>query len=233
MSVTQNPPLPPPISDADTPTLIFRMDCSKQPHLPLHGFANQVMAGFIVLVGLTLSLGQSSSAGIAEVYEAYTRQDYATALKELLPLVENGDARAQVMVGELYRDGQGTPQDYDEAVRWYRRAVNQGLDAAQESLAVLYMKGHGVPKDYVEARKLLLAAADQGLASAQFRLGVMYQRGWGVTQDDVEAHKWLNIAGANGHAESSKFRDYIAKSMTSAQIAEAQRLAREWMAAHQ
>ncbi len=52
--------------------------------------------------------------------------------------------------------------------------------------------------------------------------------GLGVTQDYVRAHKWFNIAAARGYADAAKSRDMVAKLMTPAQIAEAQRLAREW-----
>ena len=56
----------------------------------------------------------------------------------------------------------------------------------------------------------------------------MYERGNGVPQGFVQAHKWYNLAAANGEKVSGELRDTLAKQMTLAQIAEAQRLAREW-----
>ena len=50
----------------------------------------------------------------------------------------------------------------------------------------------------------------------------------GVTQDYVQTHLWYNLAAAQGNELARKNRDIVAKKMTSAQIAEAQRLAREW-----
>ncbi|MSP83097.1 MAG: hypothetical protein EXQ94_09225 [Alphaproteobacteria bacterium] len=61
----------------------------------------------------------------------------------------------------------------------------------------------------------------------------MYRNGQGVPQDFVQAHFWYNLAGAGGEETAVENRDGIAQSMTPDQIAEAQRLAREWMAAHQ
>jgi hypothetical protein len=57
--------------------------------------------------------------------------------------------------------------------------------------------------------------------------------GRGVPQDFVAAHMWLNLAASlekNGDMQKAfaQQRDDLAKMMTSAQIAEAQRLAREW-----
>ena len=60
----------------------------------------------------------------------------------------------------------------------------------------------------------------------------MYDYGRGVPQDYVQAHKWYNLAASNTSGEDReqavKNRDLIAEKMTSEQIAEAQRLAREW-----
>jgi TPR repeat protein len=56
----------------------------------------------------------------------------------------------------------------------------------------------------------------------------MYEWGYGVPQDYAQAHMWFNLAGASGDADAIKKRDTIARKMTPDQIAEAQRLAREW-----
>ena len=73
--------------------------------------------------------------------------------------------------------------------------------------------------------------AEQGHADAQFSLGHMYFEGRGVSQNDVQAHKWINLAASRTTEKAEDFRsarDELAKIMTAAQIAEAQRLAREW-----
>ena len=92
----------------------------------------------------------------------------------------------------------------------------------------MYDLGYGVPQDYAEAVKWYRRAAEQGLAKAQTNLGFMYNDGQGVQQEYVKAHIWFNLAAAQGHEKANKNRDLIAKRMTSEQIAEAQRLAREW-----
>jgi uncharacterized protein len=78
-------------------------------------------------------------------------------------------------------------------------------------------------------------AAGQGNAAAQNDLGLMYDRRQGVPQDYVQAHKWFSLAAARfpasktGEREQAvRNRDRVAAKMTAAQIAEAQRLAREW-----
>jgi uncharacterized protein len=57
----------------------------------------------------------------------------------------------------------------------------------------------------------------------------MYANGWGVPQDVVRAHMWSNLSAAQGDQDAAKNRDDFARlMMTPAQIAEAQKLAREW-----
>jgi len=87
--------------------------------------------------------------------------------------------------------------------------------------------------DYTEAAKWYRLAAEQGNAEGQVNLGTMYAEGQGVPQDYALAHKWLNLAAAKGGTTRGiavKARGIVASEMTPEQIAEAQRLAREWMA---
>ena len=61
----------------------------------------------------------------------------------------------------------------------------------------------------------------------------MYANGKGVPQNYVQAHKWFNLAAAQDRYPFAATygrlgRDLVAKKMTPAQIAEAQKLAAEW-----
>lgn len=79
-----------------------------------------------------------------------------------------------------------------------------------------------------------LAAAQRGDVGAYFDLGVAFSTGsHGTPIDLIEAHKWFNLAAAKGHEEAAWSRADIADEMTAREIAEAQRRAREWLAAGQ
>ena len=116
-----------------------------------------------------------------------------------------------------------------------RKAAEQGHAAAQRYLGFVYSDGRGVPQDFVEAVRWSRLAAEQGDATAQYSLGALYANGEGVTQDYVEAHKWDNLAASratgNDREQYTEARDVLARQMTPAQLAEAQKLAREWQAA--
>ena len=83
-------------------------------------------------------------------------------------------------------------------------------------------------RDYATAVRLNRPLAEQGNANAQYNLGTFYDNGLGVLQDKVRAYMWFSLSAAQGREGAAAFRDLIARRMTPAQIAEAQKLAREW-----
>jgi hypothetical protein len=114
-----------------------------------------------------------------------------------------------------------------EIERWRRLADEPGHSTALP-LGVLYEAGKDVPQDYVAAAKWYRLCAETGWDACQLHLGMLYSRGQGVPQDFSLAHKWLNLAAAQGGTVAVELRDRMAASMPPSQIAEAQRLAREW-----
>ena len=155
-------------------------------------------------------------------------QDYGEAIKWYRKAADQGAARAQYTLGLRYNSGRGVPQNYGEAAKWYRKAADQGVAEAQFNLGVMYAQGQGVLQNYAQAVKWYRKAADQGYDKAQFNLGVMYAQGQGVPQNYAQAYAWFSLAAAQGHANAVKARDMFAKLMTPAQIAEGQKMARDW-----
>jgi TPR repeat protein len=162
-------------------------------------------------------------------------QDYTEAMKWYRRAAEKGLADAHYNLGVMYNNGEGVLQDYTEAKKWFRKAAEQGYAKAQYNIGSMYHKGEGVPQDYTEAMKWYRKAAGQGHADAQYFLGAMYGTGQGVPQDSVLAYMWLTLAASRFSASEGEKRgkallngEIIASKMTPEQIAEAQRLAREW-----
>ena len=81
----------------------------------------------------------------------------------------------------------------------------------------------------VDALAQYEVAAKQGRPDALYNLGLAYSTGQGVGVDFIAAHKWFNLAAMSGIDEAKSWRASIAKEMNTSQIAEAQRLAREWL----
>jgi len=76
--------------------------------------------------------------------------------------------------------------------------------------------------------KELLTLAEQNDAEAQHQLGKMYSFGMGVPKNYVLAYKWWNLSAAQGDKNAAEARDKLAKRMTPSQIAEAQKLSRNF-----
>jgi TPR repeat protein len=180
---------------------------------------------FKPVIALAQTVGLASQPASAEAANAaYAKGDYTTAMTMARPLAEEGDARAQALLGQI---------DDREAAQWFRRAADQGNATAQFFLGGMYDEGRGVPQDYHESARWYQRAAEQGDGQAQYNLGLAYARGEGVEQNVVKAHMWFNLSAsrlneAPRRLAATKSRDQVAGEMSSEQLAEAQKLARDW-----
>ena len=108
-----------------------------------------------------------------------------------------------------------------------------GDPEAQFSLGKNYEAGRsGLKQDYAIAASWYQKSADQGNAYAQASLGILYHSGKGLPHDDVRSEMWLIISA--DHVDKGdrdtiiEMRDSVARHLTAQQVAEAQKLAREW-----
>jgi TPR repeat protein len=191
------------------------------------------MSAVLALVGALLAPCGAWGDAFDDAVSAYNRGDYASALPVFRVYADAGYSAAQFNLGLMYDEGLGVLQDDREAVRWYRLAAEQGDADAQSNLGLMYDEGTGVLQDYREAVRWYRKAAAQGDAEGMANLGAMYANGTGVPQNFVRAHMWANLAAAAGAGNAAvRNRDRAARQMPPAQIAEAQRLARECLASN-
>ncbi len=100
---------------------------------------------FILLVGamsLPANAGESNAA--KKCLLLFSQEKYKEAFPFCKKAAEQGDARAQGLLGVMYNLGRGVPQNYTEAVKWWRKAAKQGYAEAQFGLGGKYATGHGV-----------------------------------------------------------------------------------------
>ena len=106
-----------------------------------------------------------------------------TEAKQYRKAADQGDADAQVLLGDMYKSGNGVALDLTEAAKWYRKAADQGDASAQILLGDMYYRGDGVELDLTEAAGWYRKSASQGNADAQVSLGLMYYEEKGVALD--------------------------------------------------
>ncbi len=171
-----------------------------------------------------------NSLGIAHV-EAGRWRAAAAAFGRAIALRPDY-AEAQFNLAQLHDRGRGVPADPAEAARLYRRAAERGHAGAQVNLGRLHRAGRGVARNDAEAVRWYRRAAGQGHPFAQFNLALMHRSGEGVEQDDAAAHLWYTLAAARltgaARARAVEGRAAVERRMRPAEIAEAERRAREW-----
>lgn len=165
----------------------------------------------MTLLLILVLLQPANAADLQAGWDAFQRGDYETALREWLPLAEQGNATLQFNLGIMYQQGLGAPQSDTAAVTWYRKAAEQGDAQAQMNLGFMYVNGAGVPQSHAEAAKWWRKAAEQGNADGQNNMGLMYEKGEGVPQSDTTAVTWYRKAAKQGHANAQRNLDDIVR----------------------
>jgi TPR repeat protein len=176
----------------------------------------------------------------------------AEAAKWFRLAADQGSVIAQNNLADMFAQGRGVPQDLREAFKWYRIAADQSSSYAENVIGVAYEQGLFVAQDHVEAFRWYRRAANKiydrpgntWIHSPQYNIGAMYASGRGTVQDNIRALMWFTLAVAFGDTKppdpfgvklvntptytAIEQRDRLVALMTGAQIAEAEKLAREW-----
>ena len=184
----------------------------------LHRF---LVCAFVFVFSSVCLYGADLRAG----KRAYEEKEYVTAMKELAPLAQQGNAEAQLFLGKMYMSGRGVPKDADSALKWFRAAADQGNAEAQFFLGAMYL----LPaKDVPQGLKWLRLSAEQGMPDAQLLLGMAYLKGRDVPRDLVEADVWLQLAAAQGDKLAPSQQQQAEKQMSPDQITKAKTLVAAW-----
>jgi TPR repeat protein len=186
----------------------------------------------------------SAQMRLGFLYEsgAGPKRDWMESAKWFSKASDAGDESAIFVLSFLgrywrHREGASAPPIIYELVE---KAAKSGFAVAQFSLGVMnYPIGDGsfdaAKGNLAQALVWYRRAAEQGDIDAQVALGLAYAQGIGVVQDYIEADKWFNIAASRAKSadelsDIAGHHNKLAHVMTSSQIAEAQKLVREWRA---
>jgi TPR repeat protein len=151
----------------------------------------------LAATGLLLAADTALAADLHTALQAIKTNDYATAVTELKPLAEHGNAEAQTLLASLYQFGQGVPQDSAQGQAWMQKAADQGYAYAEYQLGSLYRDG-AVSRDFAQAVHWYGQAATQGYARAQTNLGALYEKGSGVPLDHAQSAALFRKGAAGG-----------------------------------
>ncbi len=149
---------------------------------------------------------------------AYEAGDYRAAVTLWRPLAQRGDARAQLAIGVMYREGHGVAVDPLRAHMWLNIGGANGNERAAElrDRLALHLTVAQVLKAQATARNwagahprggvlarlgALSARADAG---SQFKRGALYDAGKGVLQDFAAARNLYHAAALRAHGPAQR-----------------------------
>lgn len=108
-----------------------------------------------------------SFASFDDYLAAYKQEDYKKALELLLPLVEQGDDRANNALCHMYIKGHGVKADYTKAASICRKSADNGYAKSQYVLGVL-LSDHKYTKEFRALNSLPdNGALDENLIQAE------------------------------------------------------------------
>lgn len=121
---------------------------------------------------------------------------YDEELEEVKNNAKNGDADAQLKLGDIYFEGVKTYKDYKQSFQWYKESAYQGNIEACYKVGLCYANGYGTISYVKDAINWLKKAADTGLSAAQYELSQVY---FGkIANDENEGVRYLLLsANAN------------------------------------
>ncbi len=161
----------------------------------------------LVLITLASAPGVNASTLEAALKTLDAGSD-ANAIEIVRKHASDGNALAQLRLGELYFHGRGVAEDENKAIQWWKKSAASGNVEAMYQIAHAYLFGNTAAKTVAdpdtEAASWYFKAASAGHAEAAYTLGLLFIAGKGVVEDRKEAIRWFRVAASKGHAEARK-----------------------------
>ena len=156
-------------------------------------------------------LGNVTAQGMVEIWQN-APHIYENAVEVFTKAAEQGNAIAQLYLGDCYAKGLCLPKNYKIAVCWYALSAILGNANAQYNLGYCFERGQGILQSYEGAVYWYTKAAEQGHSAAQNELGNCYYDGKGVPQSYEKAQEWFIKAAKQGDVWAEmKLDPYYAK----------------------
>ncbi len=126
----------------------------------------QMKIGGLVLaaqiLGITVAVAGPWEDGMA----SYNRGDYAPAIRLFQPLAEQGNAKAQSVLGVMYRRGQGVARSSVRAFLWFSRAAARG--DAQATAELREVSQTMTAEELSQAREMAQACEASNYRSCEY-----------------------------------------------------------------
>jgi hypothetical protein len=125
----------------------------------------KVVGGLILAAQILCSTGAVAGPwedGMA----AYTRGDYVPAIRVFRAMAKQGNAKAQNVLGAMYRRGQGVSRSPVRAFLWFSRAAASG--DAQAKAELREVSQTMTPEELSQAREMAQACEASNYRSCEY-----------------------------------------------------------------
>jgi len=147
-----------------------------------------------IVASIAVACSMPALADVRAGVDAWSRGDFAAAVKEWKGPADAGDADAQFNLGQAYKLGRGVKRDLAMAEALFAKAAAQGhLNAADNLGLLLFQRG-----ERARAMPYIQAAAGRGDPRAQYLLGLAHFNGDNVAKDWVRAYALVSLAQQAG-----------------------------------
>jgi len=125
-----------------------------------------MMMGGLVLAAQILGIAGVIAGPWEDGMASYNRGDYAPAIRLFRPLAEQGNAKAQSVLGVMYRRGQGVARSSVRAFLWFSRAAARGDARAKVELREVSQTM--TPEELSQAREMAQACEASNYRSCEY-----------------------------------------------------------------
>lgn len=159
-----------------------------------------------IAVTVVLLTAMTVGPALAKTEQAKAKPEKPAATTAAKPSTEQlaaqGDAQAQLQLGQALLNGKGAKKNVAAAVSWLALAAVNGEVAAATTLADVYDQGQGVKKDQAQAARWLLLAGKMGDEDSKARFVRTFLAG---DLDDIggaTGAEWVAAVANNGDVEA-------------------------------
>ena len=153
----------------------------------------------VMLAGTVVVLSAPARADVQDGLNAWALNDYPAAIREWQGPAAKGDADAQFLLAEAYKQGLGVKQDLAKAEELCGKAAAQGhMQASDVYGLLLFDRGQRV-----QAMPYVRAGAERGDPRAQYLLGLAHFNGDLAKKDWVSAYALVSLAQQGGVARAT------------------------------
>ncbi len=199
------------------------------------------MTRFLFLaLAIGLCLASPAYADFKAGKAAYDTKKWDQAIFNLRPLAEAGDARAMVLLGNMYAQGYGVTKNEKEAFGLYRRAALAGNSEAMVVTGAMLQQGLGVSTDVAQAVEWYKRAAQTGQPGGALFYALYLFRGNNTNDPDknllpdlAQSYQWMRICekiskDAKMKDTAGKLADEIAKKLKPEEVSTADAAVAAW-----